>query len=89
MEISSVKGKLMQRTILKDCEGKEVYEGDIIIDEEASIYQCVWSDADYGFMFQDGSESIDNKMCLGDYEGGYCKVIGNIYENPDLLNTEN
>ena len=66
----------MQYTGLKDKNGKEIYEGDVI---EDSIGNTV-------VIFKDGAFRIDIAFypTLGDYNYS-CSVLGNIYENPELL----
>ena len=56
--------ELMQYTGLKDINGEEIYEGDILM---CDFYQC------QGIYLV----SWDN-----------CEIIGNIYENPELLGEE-
>lgn len=80
-----------QYTGLKDKNGKEIYEGDILEiyqhnqPEEVS-YVADGSTA-FGFFKHDSIERTDGSFeTLGDYtdSSGY-KVIGNIFENPELL----
>lgn len=85
--------ELIQYTGLKDKNGKEVYEGDIIESPlwEDEPYEIVFKD--YAFKVRDirkkimyGSDlffDIDDSLsgCVGET----FEVIGNIYENPELL----
>ena len=91
-----IKGKvkhhnLMQFTGLKDEDGKDVYEGDIR-DSNGHVYEIKF----------DTLKKRDQQShgCSGDIEfagymssfGGYhsetLKIIGNIYENPELLESK-
>ena len=68
--------ELMQYTGLHDKNGKEIYEGDIIkycFNDESKI--------DY-IVFESGMFTVSNAIRWG-FE--YDEVIGNIYENPELL----
>lgn len=96
LDYKSDDGKLMQYTGLKDKNGKEVYEGDIIESPlwEVEPYEIVFKD--YAFKARDirkkimyGSDlffDIDDLLtgCVGET----FEVIGNIYENPELLEGE-
>lgn len=64
---------LEQYTGVDDVSGKPIYEGDIVRDEDGICEQVVFSDG--GFFAGD--------MSVWDASLGY--VIGNIHENPDLL----
>lgn len=77
---------LMQYTGLKDKNGKEIYEGDILTISDNSISVVKWeqtpTDADPGNFV-----SVKSGWRFG-RAGEYCKewqVIGNIYENLELL----
>jgi uncharacterized phage protein (TIGR01671 family) len=90
---------VMQYTGLKDKNGKDMYEGDIIqYDDKISVirYSCAEYICDYyqksdieginGFL--KGYESLNKIIKV---EGNYSfpikniEIIGNIYENPELL----
>ena len=71
---------LMQYTGLKDKNGKEIYEGDIVKwDEGANISQVVWWNEHGQFMLKDG---VNDGVGIGTMS---LELIGNIYENPELL----
>lgn len=81
---------LMQSTGLKDKNGTEIYEGDIVrvTDEDESTDFC-----DGGIGTINGLDKLFMWYIDGDVENGlfdinssyYIEVIGNIYENPELL----
>ena len=73
--------ELMQYTGIKDKNGVEIYEGDIL--EGNGIGVLVWFDDRFGV----GSGKINNYHVVDEiskYEMEINKVIGNIYENPEL-----
>lgn len=69
---------LMQYTGLKDCEGTEIYEGDVIEDDEHYYSVISWDGDDSMFVASDVG-------ALCDYNGTKIKVIGNIHQNPELV----
>lgn len=88
-EIGYVKNETQifeQCTGLRDKNGKLIYEGDILEDEESKISYVVWADWILGFVLRSpGSEAEESEI------NGYfteTAVIGNIHENPELLEEE-
>lgn len=76
--------RLMQYTNLKDKNGKEIYEGDILKvkldDGEANLY-VKYTNGEYRVVNEGKWEdSLYTYMYFGDVE-----IVGNIYENEDLL----
>ena len=78
---------LMQYTGLKDKNGVEIYEGDVICMRYPNSYcskyghadeVVIYEDGHYPVFFSDGGETFDDPSKL-------TEVIGNIYENPELL----
>lgn len=74
---SSENYALMQFTGLKDKNGKEIYEGDILLIDDIERHIVGWENSVLSFY----------QACAGyDTEGwNSAEVIGNIYENPELL----
>ena len=73
--------ELMQYTGLKDKNGVEIYEGDIVREEGINLLRWVEYSPDDGAMFV---LKADHYTGVG-WHGDDLEVIGNIYENPELL----
>ena len=75
----------MQYTGLKDKNGKEIYEGDVVkADIDGATYITYWEEKEIGFRFRQSNDLNEPYLTVGlpidDIE-----IIGNIYENPELL----
>lgn len=69
---------LMQFTGLRDKNGKEIYEGDVLKGGSARQSPVYWKDD--GFVLVDNQKHV---YCLAP-QVDCCEIIGNIYENPKL-----
>lgn len=80
------KYELMQFTGLKDKNGKEVYEDDIIEFENQGKYVIIYREDSAMFYVRPTTNGEQIPIWL-EYSNQNCpyEVIGNIYENPELM----
>lgn len=87
---------LMQSTGLKDKNGKEIFEGDVVkcytVTENGDHeYAGVVCFKDFAFVIVDEKDTYDP---LWNYKSGFVgieteiEIIGNIYQNPELVEVE-
>lgn len=77
--------ELMQSTGLLDKNGQEVFFGDIIKCTRGCPHE-VYLEKEYGGTFVGGMPAVYLKGLLSGYAWtGDEEIVGNIYENPDLL----
>ena len=86
----NISADLMQYIGAKDKNGVEIYEGDVIREntgEKYRDYVVRWSDGKCGFI-ADTKALCKVFPCLNQGTAKYLEVVGNIYENPELVNNE-
>jgi len=74
---------LMQYTGLKDRNGKEIYEGDLLSWGEYLLV-CKWEQGDCRYSLYNTKNNIWVEY-LDEYITHEIRVIGSVYENPELL----
>lgn len=81
---------ICQCTGLKDKNGKLIWENDIVrvtINSGSTICRCAFADtvAQFQLWQEHTIKRTSTVLNLGNYE---CEVIGNIFDNPELLEVE-
>ena len=84
------KSTICQCTGLKDKNGKLIWENDVVrvtINSGSTICRCAFADtvAQFQLWQKHTIKRTSTVLNLGNYE---CEVIGNIFDNPELLESE-
>ena len=78
---------LMQSTGLKDKNGKEIFEGDILKSNKY-ITSVFYEKGAYCVKFRRTTNTTVTMNVISFIEKYKTKIVGNIYENPELLEAE-
>jgi uncharacterized phage protein (TIGR01671 family) len=82
---------LCQCTGLKDKNGKLIWENDIVRDKEGNCYKAFWQNNYYQFSWicvKSDIFQIGTKWDLYIWRSYEIEVIGNTFDNPELLESE-
>jgi len=90
--------KIMQYTGLKDKNGTEIYFGDILGTSNNNSEYDIWDYSEYGYtVAQEHAHQLGvmySNWAMNCFSGDesvfaqeFVKIIGNIYENPELLSS--
>ncbi len=82
---------ICQCTGLKDKNGKLIWENDIVEDEKGNLYKAFWRDKYYQFSWacvKSEIFQIGMKWDLWSIKSYEIEVIGNIFDNPELMESE-
>lgn len=82
---------ICQCTGLKDKNGKLIWENDIVKDEQGNLYKAFWQSNYYQFSWVCVKSEIfliGTKWDLYRFKSSEIEVIGNIFDNKELLESE-
>ena len=80
---------ICQCTGLKDKNGNLIWENDVVRDDNGNIYKAFWQDRYYQFSWicvKSDKLPIGAKWDFWSIRNYEIEVIGNIFDNPELIN---
>ena len=85
--LNSVDCEIMQYTGLHDKNGKEIYEGDIVLNQWGEEWQVIFDNnlLMYSLKYNESKRPLYQATQNHDWR---LEIIGNIWENPELLEDE-
>ncbi len=75
----------------KDSKGNDIYEGDIVQYNQNSSYdgtnfEVIWSDDSFGWVLKSNNgDYLTNMITPNGPRYNFLEVVGNIFENPELI----
>jgi hypothetical protein len=86
---------VMQSTGLHDKNGKEIFEGDLLTSQTVHLFedadiikhpcQVIWLEDRAGFYLGLDGKAVGLSEYLAGWRAAVFEIIGNLYENPDLV----
>ena len=78
-----------QFTGLLDKNGKEIYEGDVLKHDLWGVSEIIWEHGMFRGKSPKSLEENGHDVTLADHQLQRSKVIGNVWEHPELLKERN
>ncbi len=80
---------LMQSTGLIDKSGEEIFEGDVLLTYDGELAKVYWDDVLAGWFVNFIYETAElSEVADIQSNRSICAIVGNIYENPELMEEE-